>query len=200
MPVKVAIQGARGSACEMAAGHLLPSVVEGASIELIYAVTARSAIEALLKGSATFALLALESPVGTAVPETASALAALTTYRVVASRSLPVNHALLGRRFLRPPEVTRVISHPVPLAKHASYLRTHFPNAELVPVEDTGAAAYALAGGEYGEGAAVVALPAAGTLFNLAVVCPELPGNQGYLTRFALVSLGLDERGPAWKK
>jgi len=106
VPVKVAIQGARGSACEMAAGHLLPSVVEGASIELIYAVTARSTIEALLKGSATFALLALESPVGTAVPETASALATLTTYRVVASRSLPVNHALLGRRFLRPPEVT----------------------------------------------------------------------------------------------
>jgi len=184
----------------MAAGHLLPSVVEGASIELIYAVTARSAIEELLKGSATFALLALESPVGTAVTETASALATLTTYRVVASRSLPVIHALLGRRFLRPTEVTRVISHPVPLAKHASYLRTHFPNAELVPVEDTGAAACALARGEYGEGAAVVALPAAGTLFDLAVVCPELPGNQGYLTRFALVSLGLDERGPAWKK
>ena len=39
--------------------------------------------------------------------------------------------------------------------------------------------------------------PGMGTLFNLAVVCPELPGNQGYLTRFALVSLGLDERGPA---
>jgi len=111
VPVKVAIQGARGSACEMAAGHLLPSVVEGASIELIYAVTARSAIEALLKGSATFALLALESPVGTAVPETASALAALTTYRVVASRSLPVNHALLGQRVLRPPEVTRITNH-----------------------------------------------------------------------------------------
>jgi hypothetical protein len=67
-------------------------------------------------------------------------------------------------------------------------------------VEDTGAAACALAGGEYGEGAAVVALPAAGTLFNLAVVCPELPGNHDYLTRFALVSLEPDERGPEEKK
>ena len=191
MPVKIAIQGARGSACEMAAEHLLPSANEDESIELVYAVTARAATEALLNQAVALALLVLESPIGTAVPETVDALATMPTCHVVASCSLPVNHVLLGRRPLQPSEVTRILSHPVPLAKHAGYLKTRFPNAEFVPVEDTGMAACALAGGEYGETAAVVALPAAGTIFGLTVVCPELPGNQGYLTRFALVSLGI---------
>ena len=115
MPVRVAIQGARGSACEMAAEHLLPSANEDESIELVYAVTARAATEALLNQAVALALLVLESPIGTAVPETVDALATLPTCRVVASCSLPVNHVLLGRRPLQPSEVTRILSHPVPL-------------------------------------------------------------------------------------
>ena len=190
VPVKIAIQGARGSACEMAAEHLRPPVNEDEIIELVYAVTARAAVEALLNQSVAFALLVLESPIGTAVPETIDAISMLPTCHVVASRSLPVNHVLLGRRSMWPSEVTRILSHPVALAKHASYLKTRFPNAEFVPVEDTGAAACALAAGEYNETAAVVALPVAATMFGLTVVCPELPANQGYLAKFALVSIG----------
>jgi prephenate dehydratase len=190
VPVKIAIQGARGSACEMAAEHLLPCLDTDERIDLVYAVTAKAATESLLNESVAFALLVLESPIGTAVPETFDALSTLPTCHVVASRSLPANHVVLGRRPLRPLEVTRILSHYIPLAKHASYLKTRFPNAEFVPVEDTGAAACALAEGEYGETAAVVALPAAGTIFGLTVVCPELPGNRGYLSKFALVSLG----------
>jgi prephenate dehydratase len=189
--VKIAIQGARGSACEMAAEHLLPPANEDGSIELVYAVTAKAATEALINESVAFALLVLESPIGTAVPETVDALSTLPTCHVVASRSLPVNHVLLGRTSMWPSEVTRILSHSVSLAKHASYLKTRFPNAEFVTVEDTGVAACALSKGEYGETAAVVALPAAGTIFGLTVVCPELPANQGYLTKFALVSLGI---------
>ena len=190
MPVKIAIQGARGSACEMAAAHLLPPADEDGSIELVYAVTAKAATDALMNESVNFALLVLESPIGTAVPETVDAVSALPACHVVASRSLPVNHVLLGRRSMRPSEVTRILSHSVPLAKHASYLKTRFPSAELVPVDDTGVAACALANGEYGETAAILALPAAGTIFGLTVVCRELPANQGYLTKFALISLG----------
>jgi prephenate dehydratase len=191
VPLKIAIQGARGSACEMAVAHLLPPADADASIELVYAVTAKAATEALMNESVTFALLVLESPIGTAVPETVDAVSTLSAYHVVASCSVPVDHVLLGRRSMRPSELTRIVSHSVPLAKHASYLKTRFPNAELVQVDDTGVAACALAEGEYGETAAVVALPAAGTIFGLTVVCRDLPANQGYLTKFALVSLGL---------
>jgi prephenate dehydratase len=175
----------------MAAEHLLPFAYDDVSIELVYAVTAKAATEALRNESVALALLVLESPIGTAVPETVDALSSLPTCHVVACRSLPVNHVFLGRRPLPPSEVTRILPHPVSLAKHASYLKTQFPNADFVPVEDTGVAARALAEGVYGGTSAVVALPAAGTIFGLTVVCADLPGNQGYLTKFALVSLGI---------
>jgi prephenate dehydratase len=189
--MKIAIQGARGSACEMAAEHLLSAADADVSIELIYALTAKAATEALLNKSVAFALLVLESPLGTAVPETVEALSTLPSCHVVASRALPVNHVLLGRALLRESEVTRILSHSVPLAKHANYLKRRFPNADFVPVEDTGMAACALAEGVYGETAMVVALPTAGTIYGLKLVCSELPGDSDYLSKFALVSLGV---------
>ena len=117
-------------------------------------------MDARRSATAEFGVFALESPVGTPVSETAVALAG-GLVRVVRSVCLPVNHVLLGRAPLPPPAVTRVLSHPVALAKHAPFLRSRFRSAELVPVEDTGAASRELAGGRYGDSALVIALASA---------------------------------------
>ena len=185
MTVKIAIQGEQGSACEMAAPRLLAKY--GKRFDLVYFQTAQGAVEALQSFVAEYAVFALESPVGIAVAETTDALIAIPGFQVVECCCLPVNHVILTKLPLQPLQVKKVLSHPVPLAKHSAYIHLHYPNASLESVEDTGTAARKLAEGYYGDAVAVIALPSTAQLFGLIIISSVLPGNRNYKTKFILV-------------
>lgn len=179
--MKIGIQGVRGSACDEAASKLCAP-----NDELVYLVSAGPVIQALLDGRIDSAVLAMESPLGVSVEETAFALHGRGGFVEVAELRSEVRHCILvrhqGCELIR-----RVASHAIPLEKHRIFLEQRFPGYTALVQEDTGAAAEALAAGNFGDDTAVIALARAAEIFGLYVLERDLPANDRYLTRFVLL-------------
>jgi len=179
---RVGVQGGPGSACDAARRYFSTSVLSP-----VYLQSAMPCLEALFNRRVEYLLLALESPVGTPVSETQTAIEHFGSIKILETFDGEVRHNLLARPNLTLSEVRVVVSHEVPLRKHRDFLRSVLGNYEELAVEDTGVAAERLLKGEFPPNAAVLALPIAAELFNLKVLCAELPANDHYLTRFGLV-------------
>lgn len=127
----------------------------------------------------------LQSPLSTAVAETSAAFAAHSAIAVIVELSCEVRHCILAKDGSGA-SVSYVASHPTVLAKHGEFLRRRFPGYQPLTVEDTGLAAKLLAEGKL-NGSVVIAMPHAAAVFGLYILAMNLPANDGYLTRFALV-------------
>ncbi len=181
----VGIQGDVGSATEMAARHFCESEGLG-STEFVYLITAQAVVDALSERRISLGVLAVESPIGNPIPETATALERRTP-EIVAHAELPVEHAILGRQVLPFDRYTSVVSHPIALAKHQKYLKQTFPSAQLVESKDSGSAARELAESRLSEDSLVIAMPSAADSLGLEIVLKSLPNNESYLTHFMLL-------------
>lgn len=82
-------------------------------------------------------------------------------------------------------QIEKVYSHPQPLAQCGVWLRTHLPNAALIPVASTAQAAK-MAAGE--EGAAAVGNCRLGALFDLDILARGIEDEQGNWTRFVIIA------------
>lgn len=182
---KIGIQGARASACDEAASKLVHEAFSS-----IYLLTALRTLEALHSGEIDAAVLAWESPLGSPVAETASAIQTFPVH-ILSNIDTEVRHCLLISPGLSASDLKHVASHEVPLRKHRKFLRGFLGEYQEIPLEDTGAAAEKLGKNELPPGTAVIALPQAAKIFGLEIVPCELPANDRYLTRFALVERGL---------
>ncbi|MBD5553064.1 MAG: prephenate dehydratase [Desulfovibrio sp.] len=81
--------------------------------------------------------------------------------------------------------ITRVYSHPQPLAQCSTWLRAHLPHAELVPVESTSAAAR-LAAQE--ETAAAIGNCRLAAMLDLDILSRGIEDEQGNWTRFVIIA------------
>lgn len=180
--MKVGIQGERGSACDEAAALLVDQSIS----EFEYLVDAKHVLDALASGEVSSAVLAMESPLGVPVEETSLALLEGPKVNELKELKREVRHCIM----IHPGsdgEVKKVASHPIPLKKHQAYLSNRFPNYEAIPLDDIGLAAAQLSEGILPKDTAVIAMPRAAEVFGLKIIETELPANDNYLTRFALV-------------
>ncbi len=182
--MRVGVQGQPGSACDEAATLLLPA----ADVSFEYLTNAPNTLAALTTGLIDRAVLALESPVGTAVPETAQALKTHGTVVIVDELRREVRHCVMIRTDNTNGIVRRVASHSIPLEKHRDFLNQRFPGYESIVLPDPGLAAQQLYEGTLSLDTAVIAMPRAAKLFGLKILENELPANDNYLTRFVVVS------------
>lgn len=81
-------------------------------------------------------------------------------------------------------EVRTVYSHPQPLAQCGGWLRAHLPNAALVPVESTAAAARRAQGEP---GAAAIGNGRLADLTGLAILARRIEDQAGNWTRFVII-------------
>ena len=81
-------------------------------------------------------------------------------------------------------EVQTVYSHPQPLAQCGGWLRAHLPNAALVPVESTAAAARRAQGEP---GAAAIGNGRLADLAGLAILARRIEDQAGNWTRFVII-------------
>lgn len=81
-------------------------------------------------------------------------------------------------------EVRTVYSHPQPLAQCGGWLRAHLPNAALVPVESTAAAARRAQGEA---GAAAIGNGRLADLAGLAILARRIEDQAGNWTRFVII-------------
>lgn len=84
-------------------------------------------------------------------------------------------------------EITTILSHPQPLAQCRSYIKTHYPNAEIKPVSSTARAAKIVAEGNH-KGYAVIGCKRAGELYALTTVATEIQDNHTNCTRFLMLT------------
>lgn len=180
--MRVGVQGELGSACDGAA----VSMLGGRAPTFVYLTDADQTLAALDRGEIDAAVLAVESPLGVPVQETALALARYRNIAEVDQLQCEVRHCLLTR-VDSSARITAIASHAIPLAKHREFLSTRFPGYRAIEVADTGLAAKQLATGELPDTVAVIAMPRAAAAFGLNVLEAELPANDRYLTRFVLV-------------
>ena len=178
---KIGIQGALASACDEAAAKLVPG-----DFEAVYLCTASKTLSALSRGEISAAVLAWESPLGTLVAETEAA-SKIFPVRIVSTADTEVRHCLLIPPGLSSSVLKYVASHEIPLRKHRKFLQTFLGDYEEIFLDDTGLAAEQLSKGELPPETAVLALPRAGEIFGLETIDCQLPANDNYLTRFALV-------------
>ena len=184
--LRVAIQGERGSACDEAAYRL---VDDPSSVELLHFADAHHVIRSLAAGESKFAVLAMESPIGTPVQETSHALRGVSNLHEIRELRSEVRHCIMARTGTTARQIRAIASHSIPLQKHCAFLRERFPGYRSIEVADTGLAAKQLSEGFLPPETAVIALSHAATIYGLTVLEDTLPANDGYLTRFAFVGL-----------
>lgn len=112
---------------------------------------------------------------------------------------LRISHCLLSNAASRA-AVSVVYSHPQPLAQCGQWLRTHLPNASLVPVESTAAAALRAAAEPH---AAAIGSHSLAAMYGLDILARAVEDNPGNWTRFVIIgsqsahdALGAGTRSP----
>jgi prephenate dehydratase len=176
MPVKVAIQGERGSFSEQAAETLLaakPDLVCCGSFEELFAVMKR--------GKARVAVVPIENTLAGAIHRNYDFLLE-SGLKITAETNLHIEHCLIGTRDAQLKKIRKVISHPVALAQCRRFFRTHRGIVAEETYDTAGAVQDVVRSGE--ATVAAIAGMAAAKYFHGNVLAKNLEDNRENFTRF----------------
>lgn len=153
----------------------------GLGAELVPVTTISAAFEELVRGQAKFGVVPIENSTDGRIVDTLG-MFARTPVQICGEVLLPVHHCLLG--LCTRAEVKLVQSKPQALSQCRNWLAQHVPDAKLVEVASTAAAA-ALAAEI--PGAAAIASREAGIHHGLQVIDENIEDNSCNITRFAVI-------------
>lgn len=153
----------------------------GLGADLVPVTTISAAFEELVRGQAKFGVVPIENSTDGRIVDTLG-MFARTPVQICGEVLLPVHHCLLGR--CTRAEVRLVQSKPQALSQCRDWLAQHVPDAKLVEVASTAAAA-ALAAET--PGAAAIASREAGIHHGLQVIDENIEDNSHNITRFAVI-------------
>lgn len=103
--------------------------------------------------------------------------------KIIAEIMLEISHHLLSKSG-RMEQITKIISHPQPLAQCRHWLETNLPDVPLIDVSSTAAAAQMVA---EDDSAAAIASSAAAVQYGLQVVKARIEDNPHNFTRFLII-------------
>ena len=153
----------------------------GQSTELVPVASIASVFEEVNRGQANFGVVPIENSTDGRVADTLDMFTRLPV-RVCGEVQLRIHHCLLG---MTPrAELTEVYSKTQPLSQCRNWLARHLPNARLVEVSSTSAAAQ-LAKEKPGVGA--IASAQAAVHYGVDVLAANIEDQEGNLTRFAVL-------------
>ncbi|KAB1504349.1 prephenate dehydratase [Corynebacterium sp. 320] len=162
----------------------LTSAPDTAAIEQLPVESPTAALNAVRRGDADFAVVALESAVDGSVTQTEDALMTGSPVHIFNEVVVPVEFAIMTRPGTTLDQVRTISCHPVAHAQIRDWLATHLPHARFVPAASNGAAAESVATGEIDAAAA----PArAADLHGLSIHHTGVADVPGAFTRFVLV-------------
>lgn len=143
------------------------------------------AFEAVRTGDADAAVVPVENSIGGQVGVTLDELAEGEPLVITREIVLPVNFVLATRVGITDTEITSIAAHPQASAQCRGWLADHLPDAVVVDVLSNGAAAAAVASGQY---PAAICAPIGATRHRLTVLAEGIGDHSDAMTRFALVS------------
>ncbi|GAA3842350.1 prephenate dehydratase [Brevibacterium ammoniilyticum] len=147
---------------------------------------AASALDSVLEGESTAAIVPIENSVEGGVPATIDALTEHGDLQIIAEVVVPVRFVLAVRPGTE--AITSFGSHPHGEAQVRAYMSEHYPDAVYIPTSSTAAAARDLAGNA-GDHVAAVCPALAAERYGLEIVAEDIGDRQDAVTRFVVVAL-----------
>lgn len=142
------------------------------------------AFDAVREGAADAALVPVENSVGGQVGVTLDELTEGTPLVIVREVVLPVNFVLVARSDLDVKTLPVIAAHPQASAQCRGWLIANAPDAAVVDVLSNGAAAEAVASGEF---PAAICAPVGAQRHALTVLASSIGDHADAMTRFAVV-------------
>lgn len=153
----------------------------GQAATLVPVATIAAVFEELVRGQAAFGVVPIENSTDGRVVDTLGMFARWPV-RICGEVLLPIHHCLLGR--CPRGEITEVYSKPQALSQCRGWLSQHVPDARLVEVASTAAAARIAT---EKQGAAAIAGFEAGMHHGLDVIDQNIEDQADNVTRFAVL-------------
>jgi chorismate mutase/prephenate dehydratase len=144
---------------------------------------------AVERGGSDYGVVPVENSLAGVIPETLDTFMQ-TNLRIVSEVFVPIAHNLATRSATLE-EITRVYSHPQPVAQCRQWLRAHLPNVEIIEVSSTSRSAE-LASQE--ESSAALSPALAAERAGLPILVAHTEDNPSNRTRFLV--LGYNEPEP----
>ncbi len=182
----VAFLGPAGTYTELAALLACPEqphLHSQGSHPLVPYPTISACLEAVAAGQQPWAVVPVENSVEGGVSMTLDALWQLEGLGIRQALILPIRHALIGRAS-QLEHIEQVYSHPQALAQCQAWLRSHLPQATLIPTRSTTEELDRL---QQQPGAAVIASERAATLYQLPVLACPINDHPDNCTRFWVI-------------
>ncbi len=182
--MRVAYLGPAGTFSEEA---VRASGFGGTDLEGIPCDTIPEAIEAVGGGRVDRAMLPLENSIEGSVRTTMdSLLEQADRVSITAEFRHPIRSALIARTELRLDEISKVISHPQPLAQCSRFLRAEIPGAELLVAGSTSSAVREVS--ESSEPIAALGPSTAAGIYGCVVLKEDIEDESGNETRFIWIA------------
>ncbi|RMG68881.1 MAG: hypothetical protein D6715_01060 [Calditrichaeota bacterium] len=177
-PLRIAIQGERGSTNEQAI-EVLARKHNWQDCTILYAVSTDGVFRALHSGEADLGTFAIRTTRGGWVKESLEAIFRFNFCKLD-QIEVPIDHVLLYWGRFDPGEKVTVVSHPQAIKVHRSFLIGQFPEVRFQQEADTGLAAKKLKEGRYPKNTLIIAPRSCARLYNLPVLSIHLEKNRGY--------------------
>lgn len=180
--MKVGVMGGIASFSEEAALQFLKkhSVKR---FEVFYPITAENVLKDLHKGRIELAIFPIENSTAGLVMESIRALAEFNC-DIQEIFEFDVRHCLHALPGVKKKEITKIMSHPQALGQCKSYLKSHFPKAQLIEATDTAEGARILEQSPEERHLAVIASKRAGQLYHLETLEEGIQDQKINFTRF----------------
>jgi prephenate dehydratase len=157
------------------------------------------ALEDVVTGRSTAAMIAIENSVEGGVSASQDALANIPNLRIIGEYVVPVNFVLVARPGTRLEDVKVIAAHPVAYAQCHLWLDSALPEHGHLPATSNVAAAAGLlasTGSATGLADAAIAPPGITDHYDLEVLAREIGDNPNAVTRFVLVSKSTELPAP----
>lgn len=144
------------------------------------------ALDDVLTGRSTAAMIAIENSVEGGVSATQDALATIPGIRIIGEYLVPVNFVLVARPSTALADVRVINAHPVAYAQCSRWLEATLPHHGQIPATSNVMAAAALLASSAAD--AAIAPPGITEHYPLVVLAEGIGDNPAAVTRFVLVS------------
>lgn len=176
----VVYQGVEGAYAHIAALKSFPDDCRFSHVR-----TFKDAMDAVIDGSADYAVLPIENSSQGSVSDNLDLLVRYPQLVILGSCELKIQHALMGIRGAKLSGIRKVYSHPQALGQCSAFLERH-PEIEAVPVLNTAVAARRTAE-ENDPSAAALASEISAELYGLHILKTAVNENSSNTTRFIIV-------------
>lgn len=180
----IACQGVEGAYSQIAAERLFsaPDILFFSDWEKVF-----SAIEA---GMCRYGVIPIENSTAGSVKKVYDLMIS-KSFKIVRTVRIKIDHNLLVKKGTRLEDIKEILSHEQAIEQCRGYLAAIFPNAKITRVENTAAAARAVAESERSDVASLSSRSCAAQ-YGLKVLAPSVQDNGNNHTRFICITNRLE--------